>query len=324
MARRIPNPQKTFIQKLIKELKTLPRPPRKILVAVSGGVDSVGLLLALHEVKELFKFELSVGHVHHGDTTDPALAQFRDSARQLVQGLSHECGLEFFTNLKSPKKILKSEAELRKWRYDHLTLWSSQLGAEAIALGHHQEDLLETQMMRLMRGSAGLGLGAMTLLSPKYRLRPFLHYTKAEIQNYVQGTGKVWAIDPSNSEGVPLRNQLRVWLNDMEQMVPGAKSNLLKSLHRVVELHLEQRSPWKEKVMTEGSIIRPAFMALSLPLKRELLAHFLRAHGIFEFTSGQIIELMKRLDVTRNDDTFNFFGRCWTLSPEVIQIFDGR
>jgi tRNA(Ile)-lysidine synthase len=328
MARRIPNSHLAFTQKFIRELKSLPIPPRKILVAVSGGVDSVGLFLVLKEVQTLFKMNLVVAHVHHGQSSSSRQNQFRLKAMRFVKDLCDTQSTQFITNTQFPTRELKSEAELRAWRFHWLNQWASEHGVDAIALGHHQEDLLETQMMRLMRGSSGLGLGAMQIHnSQSKRLRPFLHFSKNEIENFVQSTGTRWITDPSNQKMGPLRNRVRVWLNEMESFYPGSKSNLLKSLHRVVSLHQEVKFPWKERVMTKSPravIKRQIYLGLSEPFKRELLAQYLRECGVKEFTSGQVIELMKRLDVLTNDDTFTFFGRCWTLSPEVIQVGEGR
>ena len=226
MSRKEPNFKKSFLQKVIRDLREVPVLPRKILVAVSGGADSVGLLLALSEIQKLFRFQLTVGHVHHGISKDHRQNEFRNQAQQLAKELADSKGFQFLSN-EPLETHLKSEADFRTYRYTWLIQWQEQHQLEAIALGHHFEDLLETQMMRLARGSARLGLGAMVPLSPQKRLRPFLNLKKAEVVQFVESMGEKWLEDPSNDQGENLRVQMRQWLEDLEgfkvQFTPGLR-----------------------------------------------------------------------------------------------------
>lgn len=308
-----------FIQKLIRELKAIPVQPRKLLVAVSGGADSVALLHALNEVKDLFHLELVVAHVHHGRAEDAKLNEFRDKAKKFVHDLALQNGIPFVTN-PVEEVTLSSEADLRRYRYGFLTSWQKELQCDAIALGHHFEDLLETQVMRLIRGSARLGLAAMSVLSPQGRLRPFLNIRKDEIRQYLQRGTWTWVEDPSNLWEKPLRNQVRQWLDDIEKKLPGAKENFAKSLQRLVRFNQEMKYPWKEKALTKSGIRRSVYLSLAEPYKTELLAHYIREKGQENYTSGQINELMKRLDVPYKEHRFKFLGHDWVLEPEMIQI----
>lgn len=308
-----------FIQKLMRELKTIPLLPRRLLVAVSGGADSVALLHALDEVKALFHLELVVAHVHHGRTDNEELNAFRNKSKNFVNQLALQKGLPFVTN--SVEEIeLSSEAELRKYRYEFLTAWQKELSCDAIALGHHFEDLLETQVMRLIRGSARLGLAAMSVLSPQKRFRPFLNIRKEEVVRYLEESSWTWVEDPSNLWEKPLRNQVRGWLNDIEEKLPGAKENFSKSLQRLVRFNQEMKYPWKEEALTKGGIRRSVYLSLAEPYKTELLAHYIREKGQENYTSGQIHELMKRLDVPYKEHRFKFLGHNWVLEPETIQM----
>lgn len=321
MTRKKSDPQKAFIQKIIRELKFLPVVPRRLLVALSGGVDSVGLVLALNEVKALFSLELIVAHVHHGKSSNLKTLEFRNRTQKTSKVLAQSLNLEFVTNDGTDKELF-SESDLRKRRYQYLKQWALDFSCEAIALGHHQEDLLETQMMRLMRGSSSLGLGAMSLLSEQGRLRPFLNIKKSEVEAYVLGMGKEWVDDPSNAHDTYLRNRVRGWLEQMEEILPGAQANLSKSLQRIVGLAQEKKSPWKGKALTESGIDRRVYMALATPYKMELIAHYLRLHFVEDYTSGQILELMKRLDLVTGSHTLKFFGRYWTINQRVIKLED--
>ncbi|HAG91016.1 MAG TPA: tRNA lysidine(34) synthetase TilS [Bdellovibrionales bacterium] len=319
VSRKEPNFKKSFLQKVIRDLREVPVLPRKILVAVSGGADSVGLLLALSEIQKLFRFQLTVGHVHHGISKDHRQNEFRNQAQQLAKELADSKGFQFLSN-EPLETHLKSEADFRTYRYTWLIQWQEQHQLEAIALGHHFEDLLETQMMRLARGSARLGLGAMVPLSPQKRLRPFLNLKKAEVVQFVESMGEKWLEDPSNDQGENLRVQMRQWLEDLEGFCPGGKENLSKSFQRMAQMALEERHPWKKDVMTKGGIRREIYLGLSLPRKMELLVDYIRTHGVASYTSGQIKELVKRLDGPEKKARFKFLDREWALQPDLIKI----
>lgn len=313
------HPPLSFQQKLMRELRLVPLLPKRILLCVSGGVDSMVLLEAMNEVSPLFGFCLVVGHVHHGRGGGSEQRDFRLRAQNLVEKRSYDLGLQFVSN--QPEDLsLSSEASLRSYRYGWLEKWKHEFQCEALGLGHQFEDLLETQVMRLLRGSSRLGLGAMTVLNPHGRFRPFLNFKKQEIQNYARIRQVPWLEDPSNRSLGPLRNWLRQWLGEVEAHWPGAQENLSKSLQRLVVLAQENKSPWKDQVLTEGGISRSLYLSLSRPHKAELLADYLRRKGVFHYTSGQIYELIKRLDGSSKSHRFVFLKKHWALDPEWIQI----
>ncbi|NCN39756.1 tRNA lysidine(34) synthetase TilS [bacterium] len=317
--------KKSFLQKVIRELKSIPILPKRILVASSGGADSMALVWALFELRSLFSFDLVLAHVHHGaEASSPPsqeTADYRKQAQDLVLQTAEALDLPCFTNPIEKQKLI-SEAELRAFRYKWLTRWQEEAGCEAIALAHHFEDLLETQVMRMLRGSGQLGLGAMVPLSPQKRLRPFLNLKKEELKVFLESSQRSWVEDPSNQEMGPTRNRLRKWLSQVEDLHSGGLVNLSKSLQRLSTLALELERPWKSEAMTEGAIRRSVFLALSQPLKAELLAHYIREHGVKDYTSGQILELIKRLDVAPKSTRFRFLSREWALGPHRIEILD--
>jgi tRNA(Ile)-lysidine synthase len=328
MARRTPGFCPSFIQKFIREFRSLEVPPRKILVAVSGGVDSTALALAFWEVKALLHLELAVAHVHHGLSNDETQNAYRDQAQLQARALAEKLSLPFFTAPaptaeEGKESALFSEASLRKYRYGLLEEWRRRHHFEAIALGHHFEDLLETQVMRLLRGTSLTGLEAMRILSPQGRLRPFLNFKKEELEKFVRERREAWLEDPSNKSMHPKRNHLRQWLKEAEKIHPGAQENLAKSLQRMAQWRREVRRPWKESVLTNGGIARSLFIRLSRPLKAELLAEYLRRQNVFDYTSGQIHELITRLDGAQKETSFTYLGCHWTLGPEMIKRSPG-
>lgn len=306
-----------YKQRLIRELKSLDECPKKILVAVSGGVDSVALLHLLHSVSKLFKFELIVAHVHHGFSKDKDLLEYRNRAQKFTKNLASDLNLPFVTN-SPPLEELKSEAELRELRFRSLAEWQMSLGLQCIALGHHSEDLLETQMMRLMRGSSPLGLGAMSVLSSSFRLRPLLNFKKSEILEIAQGLGLKWIEDPSNLTQGPLRNRVRELFRQMDSILPGATRNLSLSLQRIVRLHQAFDHAMIQRSLTVRGIDREVFKNLSKPLKVHALTAYIRHKGVVSYTSGQLEELRKQLDRNQKSLTFKFMGLSWHVSKDLI------
>lgn len=321
--RRNPNSTLAFKQKVIRDLKTVEILPKHLLVCVSGGVDSIVLLSVLADVQRLFGFQLSVGHVHHGLVQDQKLAHFRDQSQKFVAEVTRSLGFDFYTN--TPKvSQAKSEAELRKFRFAQLEEWKKAIGASGVvsglALGHHAEDLLETQFMRLLRGSSQLGLGAMSVWSNQQRLRPLLNMSKVEILDYAKQRGLEWIEDPSNSEMGPLRNRIRVLLRDMDHTLPGASKNLYLSLQRIVRWNASLERSWLKPCLTIRGIDRRRFMELPKDLKLQVLAIYAREMSIENYTSGQLEELRKRLDQKQKSLTFNFLGRSWDVSLDSISV----
>src|SRR6266540_5641084 len=143
--------------------------PGKYVVAVSGGVDSMVLLHMLHQGPGL---QLIVAHFEHGIRPDS------DSDRKLVEAAAKHYGLPFrfaHGNL-GPQA---SEAAARQARYAFLRMVQKESGAQGVITAHHQDDLIETAIINLLRGTGRKGLSA--LASTDDLIRPLLAATKADI-----------------------------------------------------------------------------------------------------------------------------------------------
>lgn len=171
---------------------------QKLIVAVSGGVDSVVLLDRLvHKGREVV-----VAHIDHGIRPDSA-----DDAK-FVETLSAQYNLPFVSirlNL-SPDT---SEEVARNKRYEWLESVRKKYGAQAIATAHHQDDVLETIVLNLVRGTGWRGLGS--LRSTELRYRPLLDVSKAQIVEYALENRLSWREDSTNDSMQYLRNRIR-WL----------------------------------------------------------------------------------------------------------------
>lgn len=169
----------------------------KIVVAVSGGVDSVVLL---HQLVEKYEAkELVVGHVDHGYRTDSA------ADARFVEGLAHQYGCQFVSI--QLKLTEPSEAEARTHRWGFLRNIAREYEASKIATAHHRDDIYETMLLNTARGTGRHGLTS--LRETEEIMRPLLSWSKEEIYEYALEYRLEWVEDPTNYQDDYMRNKLR-------------------------------------------------------------------------------------------------------------------
>jgi len=196
---------KTFIEEnnLVKEKE-------KLILGISGGPDSVFLLIMFSKFKELRKIELITVHFNH------ALRKSADREEEFVRNLSENLNIKFVSEKKEVKKLYKGdslEQTARNLRYDFFLKVARRYKIKKLALAHHKDDLVETVLLRIFRGTGLLGLRAMLPLS-KYKnltvIRPLLSLEKGEILDFLHKNKIPYMIDKSNFEEKFLRNKIRL------------------------------------------------------------------------------------------------------------------
>jgi tRNA(Ile)-lysidine synthase len=179
-----------------------------VLVALSGGADSVALLLGLHHLSGELGFQLRAAHLHHGlrgPDADRDLAFVRALCRRLRVPLAWRA---IDARARMRERGLAGQAGLRTLRREFLVAAAAESGAVAIATGHHADDQLETLLMRLARGTGLAGLGGIRPRRGRW-IRPLLHATRSEIEDDLRAAGQPWREDRSNQDPAYLRNRLR-------------------------------------------------------------------------------------------------------------------
>jgi len=185
---------------------------QKVAVAVSGGPDSVALLDVLVRLAAKLDLRLSVLHVNHGVRGGESGQDAR-----FVRRLAARYGLDFHAAKlrfagKGKGKAEVGEDDLRRKRYEALARLAAEAGARTVALGHHRDDLAETVVMHLLRGSGPAGLGG---FRPKSRMgdltlvRPLYECSRREILDYCEREGLRWREDRTNRDVRWLRNRIR-------------------------------------------------------------------------------------------------------------------
>lgn len=308
-----------FFHKVLKELKARNVSGRTLLVAVSGGVDSMLLLEILQAAQPILQVKLLVAHIHHGFDADPKHVQFRDQARQFVMHYCHERDLEYLENEEAPHTILRSEQEYREFRYSWLRQFLVRVPGALLVLGHHLDDLLETRMIRLIRGTGAQGLHGMELYKGEL-LRPFLHMTRAEIEAEAQRLKLKWVEDPSNKIKDPLRNWLREeWLSSLESKRPGSVRALGQSLQLIVEaLQSPPEGVNFSAFVSQDGILRAELVKLPLEQQKQAVAFYFRSIGISGYGKNHVFELLKRLDTTQKSFKFYLLRHDWSVTPDLI------
>ncbi len=216
-----------------------PRDWRRVLVAVSGGPDSLALLHLLHQTRGIHRMELVVAHADHGIHPESAGVARRVAAAATDLGLPVVVGrLELGAGT--------SETSAREARHAWLLQARRSAHADAIVLAHHADDQVETVLLRVLAGSGLAGLSGM-LPRQEMLLRPLLEFRKAELVSWLASKGIPSWEDPANLDPVHGRSWVRTALLPMlSEREPAAPDRLLRlARHAAVD-----RAAWEAALDT--------------------------------------------------------------------------
>ena len=183
----------------------------KIVIAVSGGADSVVLADLLYRARRRFNLQLCIAHYEHGLRGADSIAD-AEFVKSFADQRSIDCIVEH-GNVRShaQKNHLSIETAARILRHDFLERVRAQLDYDAIALAHHADDQAETILMRMLRGTGSTGLSAMRFRSERL-IRPLLNFKKSELEEYCRRRGLQFCIDVTNFKADATRNKIRLEL----------------------------------------------------------------------------------------------------------------
>lgn len=297
-----------FEHKIYRELRAVPLSGRRLWLGFSGGADSTALLLLLKNLSGALDFELRAVHCHHGELVQ---SEFRQQSLEFTRDLCRRLGIPFESE-KNENKDLKSEAELRDFRHKVLR---SRIKTEKdlLCLAHHQDDLLETRVLRLLRGTGPQGIAAMSFYQDLV-LRPFLRVSRSEIEEYLNAKNQNYLSDPSEDD---LRSFLRKkWLPSLEERLPGATVSLARSLELLLASIEKCDSSY---ISVDGGISVYQYLALSKEQKSRILAQYISSLGMRNYTRGMIEEIIKCLDKSESVHSFRVAGLRWDIDAKNIR-----
>lgn len=258
-----------------------------VIVAVSGGADSVALLHILHHLSVTWNWRLIVAHVNHqfrGDESD----EEAESVRRLAKTFEMPCEIG---NINVPEYIqrhsLNTQAAAREKRYQFLFQIAKQFNAQKLALGHHADDQAETLLMRLVRGSSPSGLSGMPIrrMEQKVELvRPLLRIYKSELLEFCNERSIHFCEDSSNKERKYIRNQVRL---DMMPFLQRWNRQLPESLNRLSSMMKDEDDFMESETKRRFEQIinatpkdcffsRESYLTLPVALQRRLITLILK------------------------------------------------
>lgn len=301
-----------FLMRIAQTLRTrqLAPPRSRILVAVSGGADSVALLLALAHLKAAWPLTLHVAHVDHQLRAESA----RDAA--FVQALAAAQGLPSHVERCDVRAACAThhwslEEGARRLRYERLGALANRHHLPIIALAHTADDQAETVLLRLLRGTGLRGLAAMEFqraAGAQSLIRPLLETPRQDVLAFLQRQGAGYREDASNADLRFTRNRVRHQLLPLleQEYNPNIRQSLL-------QLALQSRSDyqylaqaaqryWKRAVKLPGQreavvtlrVFRQQPQALQRQLLRQVIEHLRGEPALVEFRHWLAAEQLMR------------------------------
>ena len=289
-------------------------PEEKVVVAVSGGVDSMVLLDIMDRIRGEIDIELHVAHLDHQLRPESGQDSRFVAAAARRRGLACHCGCRDVARYAEQQR-LSLEAAARRLRYQFLDAVAQQVGGGKIVLGHHADDQAETVVLRLLRGSGTRGLGAMSVVREERYLRPLLRFARSELEAYAGEAGIEFREDASNRDLRFARNRVR------HELLPQLRSfnpNIVKVLGRTARVLkdedqclteiarealstvVEKRPEWgcsAQKIILDACRLLDYHIAVQRRVIRTLLQGLSTREGPFDFD-----QVERTLDVVRQAD----------------------
>ena len=271
-----------------------------ILLALSGGPDSVFLFHNLRKLRETLSFNLYASHINHMYRGKDAMHD-----EEFVRKLCDKYGIKLFVKRKNAteyaKELKVTEEEAgRVLRYDFFKENLKEVGGGKVALAHNLNDQAETVLQRIIRGTGIDGLSAMSFEKDNL-IRPILNVSRDEIMNYLHENNYEYCIDITNTQDIYGRNKIR--LNLIPYLEQNFNPNIQSSLYRmsetmerdkkIIEKYIEVK--FKE-VLKDKSDLRIA-MELNLLKTFDIgeIARIIR-RGIEELKGNTVNIEMKHID----------------------------
>jgi tRNA(Ile)-lysidine synthetase-like protein len=269
--------------------------PGLYVLAVSGGVDSIALL---HLVKDTPDVKFVIAHFDHGIRDDSA------EDRRLVESLAKRYEMPFvYGEGRLGKKA--SEAVARQARYKFLDKVRQSTNAKAVITAHHQDDMIETAIINIIRGTNRKGLSSIS--NQGSILRPMLHLTKKELINYAKENSLEWREDVTNNDQKYLRNYVRHSI--VPKLTPEQRLQLVNLIWKQERLNNQIDELLINVLHSQSAncqLDRLWFQRLSHVESREVMASWLRANNLQTFdrmtierltVTAKVAKPVKRVDV---------------------------
>ncbi|MGN0297931.1 MAG: tRNA lysidine(34) synthetase TilS [Lachnospiraceae bacterium] len=305
----------------------------QIIVGVSGGADSVFLLLVLCEIAREYDLTLRVVHIHHmirGAEAD-ADAAF---VKELCQNKAVPYYLEYIPVEKLAKQWNMSVEEAgRNERYRLFQEYRKRYQADKIAVAHHRDDNAETVLFQMLRGTGLKGLSGMIPLREDGVIRPLLHCSRKEIEAWLTAHNQPWRVDSTNLSSSYGRNKVRldilpVILEDFGEGAVGQLTSQCDVYREMDEYFSEKAKQFLEKnwQKEERAFSRETFLAEPRPIQRYICMEAMSwvcgsRRDISHVHVEALLDLIEKNTVAKKYFPYglqvvNQYGRIVFLKPE--------
>lgn len=275
-----------------------------LVLALSGGVDSIVLLQILYHLSQRFFFKLSALHVEHG--ISPHAKQWTDFCQDYCNNLGISLAVFHLSIKKQPQESL--EAAARRARYAVF----NKISADFIVLAHHLDDQVETLQLQLLRGAGLRGLAGMPIMRRLSSdravklLRPLLTISRDSIQNYAEQNELKWVTDESNSDTTYHRNFLRHQIFPLlEQRYPAYRETITRTSRHIgeaIQLLDVLAENDRQLVMVAGDIYIEQLRKLDFLRAKNLLRYIFSQHGIIQPSTIKLEEILRQLWTAKADN----------------------
>ena len=269
----------------------------QLLLALSGGQDSMALLRLLRDLRQQHQWRLQLWHGDHG---------WHPGSASVASELQHWCTSQGFelTIEQAPAQLAQTEAAARHWRYRALELQARRIDADVVT-GHTASDRAETLLLQMARGTDLAGLASLRpvrRLSPDgpWLRRPLLGFSRADTARIGRDLAlPVWE-DPSNHSATYTRNRIRSEvLPVLEALHPDCSRRMAAQAERLSEVRdtqLELGALVLEQLQAGDGLERRRLGELSHASRRQLLAQWLQRQGVPSLDAPLLDQLSSRLD----------------------------
>ncbi|WP_417127583.1 tRNA lysidine(34) synthetase TilS [Phocaeicola sp.] len=277
----------------------------KVLVALSGGADSVALLRVLLRLG----YACEAAHCNFHLRGEESVRDER-----FVRALAERLGvllhvIHFDTNAYAASHNVSVEMAARELRYDWFTKLRQECGAKVVAVAHHRDDSVETFLLNLVRGTGINGLQGIRPVNGDV-VRPLLCVSRAEILDYLSSLGQGYVTDSTNLQDEFVRNKLRLNVIPMlETINPSVSDTIAETARRlsdVAQVYQEAIRTAKQRVMPDGETIDIPALCRE-PGAQNLLFELLYPLG---FNAAQVNDVFRAL---HGEPGRMFYSREWTL-----------